>query len=1516
LLTRFKDKMKLMVPNDEIVTHLSEQGLDKFKYSMGITKSKDCLHLLLDLVVSDEPMIQQLALEVLQNLYRQTDILAINIQQLQLIMTRIELDELKIALTIVKDLKLLVETSEIWYTPNSGTSDFKFNSTLNILMDKISKSVEYRSPNSIMSEPEGERLGFPNKKPSLSFVDYPQEKVYEMIFLTEELSDDQFFKHMYRNLGVFDSLFEFLEYFIESGDLKAKGFSYEPIRLIFTFLNRLCINCQENKNLFTEERIYKLIINLIEKSLEHGTDFMPYFLLKEIFMENNQGPLSSLSFCTSIMEHLFSFIRQVQFEDVRKSIFVDILSLIVRQNGFVVKANQNTVIKRLFSSSDNKIVLPKEQIKFSLEHLDSEMKRMGPPLEMLKYTVMCKMWILPPKINYVVSLFNLLTICGDGKNAFSENIAQQYMPLSDLLDMLMHPKLLLSLKIAFTNFFFHIYLDTERHLNLMNSESVVKIWNFLLSEISEFREDNPNLENVRTKKDDVISSIGIRSFEEDLSSYIILVLFSIENIIKSKVLLTKHGFRIDIQNVMTGCTEIGKMKNMSESASVADHLHGMCEKIMTTTDNILEEVMRLDSKYIGKKKASTSGSKQKMTTFGQSLASIMGEGDRADLKNDNIQQMLEDEEIRELNFATFCEDFKNSEKCKEIVESEFEELIESIVHMDNNTDSIRELNFKNFTKALIEFLDPENENLRANIQIMGIRIIRKYIESTVIRAKAGPSASENIVNQQKQTQIKFRQDKMIAIGVIDLLGKLLKIELEDTVLREVLELTQSMLFGGNREAQMGFYQQLQGDPDNMILWLLRRKLWVSFEVVKQKMINITDLEMKNKLAGKFIDVGRVLNKDEVFQSNLWFCTRIYMILQNLCEQHNETLQNYLRKQNDVDSQTVISREINFISDTALMLGLFLKFANVHTQELGEQMIDFLIESVQGPCLENQKRLFGSKLLEVVKDFMNDHYTDFDNITSIQQILDKKRIIPIVKKIIKLLLSLLEGHSGEEYSQKISSIDFEYLISFLTEDLASFLYLKFRIDIKLPQNQDTAFLTGLMTELVFDQQLANAFEIFFFIKKINALTRGYKEKIRNLKGAKKAAYEFFQHFSAHIEIEFKELLLKVHFIVQPACFFLDDQKKRLILNEINRDTPSDKLQSLVCTGLQLFDTIDHLCYLYHKVYKINYNLLDQLRFFSLLIAFVINFAFMFFFEKRVERFESVLWKGFDDSHPFITTMAILQIVTASLICALWIVIEGPIVINDKLSVLFSEYKKKSSKMPPNTKTEQMKLVDTYLSKTISDIPLSERLEILTVQKQHDNKSRCFSLAEYYISAFTFIISSGNFRYLVFLLISSIMAFSFEMPLLWGIQLLDIIVTLCSLLATLIDSPERHEGSDISQDTDVAYLGSRRAYPLWLLALRLLLPHRHLLYALGRRRRRKYMCVFDPMPLDATIPCTLQIIIGTKIHRFHRRLTRETVLQRIQPTQILLPVHLRHRLFCSDQHYLHEYHFRYHTGHLRR
>lgn len=148
--------------------------------------------------------------------------------------------------------------------------------------------------------------------------------------------------------------------------------------------------------------------------------------------------------------------------------------------------------------------------------------------------------------------------------------------------------------------------------------------------------------------------------------------------------------------------------------------------------------------------------------------------------------------------------------------------------------------------------------------------------------------------------------------------------------------------------------------------------------------------------------------------------------------------------------------------------------------------------------------------------------------------------------------------------------------------------------------------------VFDNEITDSFDIYFFIETIQNFTIKIKDErlfyYKSLFDKKtKRAWEFFEQNSSHIEIIFNDKIEKYYFPIQPANRFVSDVWKNQFLDECKRSSPSEKLTDFLSHVNMLIDQMDHMVCLRTGLYGISVNpsLLETFRLVYLLLAASIN-----------------------------------------------------------------------------------------------------------------------------------------------------------------------------------------------------------------------------------------------------------------------------------------------------------------------
>ena len=143
----------------------------------------------------------------------------------------------------------------------------------------------------------------------------------------------------------------------------------------------------------------------------------------------------------------------------------NVLGEFIKVNDFCIKNNQNYITKKIFSVT-NENILPAghgslgffDSIKEMSEDIEKHIKKMsykGGEANLDVYPEMCI---------YFVTIMKVIRRCGDGKNAFSENIGQTWLSqdnIKAILEIKDVPVFILSHLIEF---YYHIFLDIEKEI--------------------------------------------------------------------------------------------------------------------------------------------------------------------------------------------------------------------------------------------------------------------------------------------------------------------------------------------------------------------------------------------------------------------------------------------------------------------------------------------------------------------------------------------------------------------------------------------------------------------------------------------------------------------------------------------------------------------------------------------------------------------------------------------------------------------------------------------------------------------------------------------------------------------------------------------------------------------------------------------------------------------------------------------------------------------------------------------
>ena len=764
-----------------------------------------------------------------------------------------------------------------------------------------------------------------------------------------------------------------------------------------------------------------------------------------------------------------------------------------------------------------------------------------------------------------------------------------------------------------------------------------------------------------------------------------------------------------------------------------------------------------------------------------------------------------DRDPRTQRLKTVMLQLYNDNSFKSHLEDEFNSLVNSLVNIERIQDETNVLSapvpLNRVLKSLINLIDVQEKVLDDNLSLIALRILRKVIERESKIDSAIPAADwEAEAFTSHLARIVERQNNLCGLGLVEKICDMVSICQDPDLQLECLLLSIALLLGGNVEVQKAFLTYIQEDTHNSFLLQIKKLIVESFDHVKKAMternkrhykkaLYIIEKDIDEENAEEKIKVhDQVLPKEEEefpedngggledFQALLVLLKRVYRFLQLLCEGHNFEVQSQLRVQK-TSAGTVNRKSYDFISHTAYYLNTLAKQINIDSLNTCVQILDFLIEAVQGPCEENQMALAKANIINSSMDFLmtfnkKSDYMKRGFLTKEQ----RNQTNEATTKSVKLLNALIEGDTHPEIFEEMNSLDFNFMIRKLSVYYENFVSSKLKLN---PKTAQPTIVTNKMNQDSFDQKMLESFDVYILLANLADLNQNVRDKLVNTADyteLERNALEFYQINTANIELLFKERLLKIYFPIYPACRFLTSNAKDDLMENVNRSSPNEKIMGLVNASPKLFDEMEHLVSLHSNTFSFSTKWYNLLRDFSTLLSLIINIILISTTYYVVIDGESVKTSqdfGGYNSQQVIKGLGWVQITTSILMIVYWVQINSGMIFRER----WRNYLKKKK----ISKEESHEIEHIHEDQDLGELPLQTSLTLLWTKGPGSpffNKNgkmefkHNFVRLIYYYKNLIFVLSDGRFVFLLFYLIVSILGCAVS-EITYCLHLLDVI-----------------------------------------------------------------------------------------------------------------------------------------------
>uniref|UniRef100_A0A8C9NMI9 Inositol 1,4,5-trisphosphate receptor n=1 Tax=Serinus canaria TaxID=9135 RepID=A0A8C9NMI9_SERCA len=963
------------------------------------------LRVLLHLTMHDYPPLVSGALQLLFRHFSQRQEVLQAFKQVQLLVTSQDVDNYKQIKQDLDQLRSIVEKSELWVYKGQGPDE---------AMDSVPGENEHKKKES--------------QKPE-STSSYNYRVVKEILLRLSKLCVQEGAsvrksrkqqQRLLRNMGAHAVVLELLQIPYE----KAEDTRMQEImKLAHEFLQNFCAGNQQNQALLHKH------INLF---LNPG--ILEAVTMQHIFMNNFQ-------LCSEINERVVQhFVHCIETHG-RNVQYIKFLQTIVKAEGKFIKKCQDMVMAELVNAGEDVLVFYNDRASFQtlVQMMRSERDRMDENSPLM----------------YHIHLVELLAVCTEGKNVYTEIKCNSLLPLDDIVRVVTHEDCIPEVKIAYINFLNHCYVDTEVEMKeIYTSNHMWKLFENFLVDICRACNNTSD----RKHADAVLEK-----YVTEIVMSIVTTFFSSPFSDQSTTLQTRQPVFVQLlQGVFRvyHCTWLMPSQKASVESCIrvlSDVAKSRAIAIPVDLDSQVNNLF-LKSHNIVQKTAMN----WRMTARNAARRDSVLAASR-DYRN--IIERLQD-------IVSALED-----RLRPLVQAELSVLVD-VLHrpellFPENTDARRKCESGGFICKLIKHTKQLLEENEEKLCIKVLQTLREMMTKDRGYGEKGEALRQVLVNRYYGTvRAAGRRESLTAFGNGPLAasgpgkaGTAGRTRSAPPWLPTPGDLPPSLsadLFTGVSGGNLGhsFFCRLTEDKKSEKFFkVFYDRMKVAQQEIKATVtVNTSDLGNKKKdedsdrditeevrdqlleasaatrkayntyrreadpeehySAGEGAQAAADKSKDELEMSAVISIMQpILRFLQLLCENHNRDLQNFLRCQNNKTNYNLVCETLQFLDcicgSTTGGLGLLGLYINEKNVALINQTLESLTEYCQGPCHENQNCIatHESNGIDIITALILNDINP----------LGKKRmdlVLELKNNASKLLLAIMESRHDSENAERI------------------------------------------------------------------------------------------------------------------------------------------------------------------------------------------------------------------------------------------------------------------------------------------------------------------------------------------------------------------------------------------------------------------------------------------------------------------------------------------------------------------
>uniref|UniRef100_A0A4W5QAV0 Inositol 1,4,5-trisphosphate receptor n=1 Tax=Hucho hucho TaxID=62062 RepID=A0A4W5QAV0_9TELE len=1135
------------------------------------------LRVLLHLTMHDYPPLVSGALQLLFRHFSQRQEVLMAFKQVQLLVTSQDVDNYKQIKSDLDQLRSIVEKSELWVYKRQGDDDGGDGPS-----DSHSNSVHVQGDS-----------GGSDKKKEESNSSYNYRVMKEILLRLSKLcvqegasgkKSKKQQQRLLRNMGAHSVVLELLQIPYEK-DVRMQ----EIMKLAHEFLQNFCAGNQQNQILLHKH------INLF---LNPG--ILEAVTMQHIFMNNFQ-------LCSEINERVVQHFIHCTETHGRHVQYLKFLQTIVKAENKFIKKCQDTVMAELVNSGEDVLVFYNDRASFQtlVTMMRSERDRMDEN----------------SALRYHIHLVELLAVCTEGKNVYTEIKCNSLLPLDDIVRVVTHEDCIPEVKIAYINFLNHCYVDTEVEMKeIYTSNHMWKLFENFLVDICRVCNNTSDRKHADTVLEGYVTETVMSIVTTFFSSPFSDQSTSLQTRQPVFVQLLQGVFRVYHCNWLNptqkasveACIKVLSDVAKSRAIAIPVDLDSQVNNLFVKSNNVVTKSIlswRLSAKNAPRRDSNATAS----------------------VSYRNIIERLQD-------IVSALED-----RLRPLVQAELSVLVD-VLHrpellFPENTDARSKCESGGFISKLIKHTKQLLEENEERLCIKVLQTLREMMTKDRGYGEKGEALRQILVNRyygnikpgarrdsvttfmvssgaaaaQGELTLHEVQCRLDKEGASDLVIDLIMNATSDRIFQESILLAIALLEGGNTVIQKSFFMRLTGEnKSEMFFKVFYERMKLAQQEIKATVtVNTSDLGSKKKeeeppdkdtptvavvteeVKEQLVEASTVTKKaftryrreaeaeehlaaaegqgpastpdDQEGEMSviITIMQPILRLMQLLCENHNRELQNFLRCQNNKNNYNLVCETLQFLDcicgSTTGGLGLLGLYINEKNVGLINQTVESLTEYCQGPCHENQNCIATHECngIDIIIALILNDINP----------LGKKRmdlVLELKNNASKLLLAIMESRHDSENAERI-------LYNMRPKELVEVIkkaYMQGEVEPNEPAEEDK---DGEEEHAASPQNVGHniyilAHQLARHNKELQALLKTY--------GEGDEALEFYAKHTAQIEIvRLDRTMEQIVFPVPNICEFLTNESKLRVYYTTERDEQGSKINDFFLRSEDLFNEMN-------------------------------------------------------------------------------------------------------------------------------------------------------------------------------------------------------------------------------------------------------------------------------------------------------------------------------------------------------